>query len=227
MRIELPLFLTQKIKFFSFWAMVLTGSILYMTANHFHFVAPRLLPMTWVDQSVEFMPNSYWLYSSIYPLFLAAYFLSRDLINLNKFLYAFLFQVLVTIVIFGVWPTTFPRDLYPLPSDLNFMTRYGFILLRSADSPASCCPSLHVSCSFLAAFIFLGEQRKKFPYFFLWACLVAFSTLTTKQHYWIDVATGFLMAALVYFIFFRMISYRGRSKDRRVEDVQSSLLASP
>ncbi|MCM2322222.1 MAG: phosphatase PAP2 family protein, partial [Oligoflexia bacterium] len=54
----------------------------------------------------------------------------------------------------------------------------------------------------------LTEQRKKFPFFFLWATSIAVTTLTTKQHYIIDVVTGFLMSVIVYWFFHTFVTLR-------------------
>jgi len=105
-----------------------------------------------------------------------------------------------------------PADVLELdvnkPEDLDALTYYAFGNLRIADSPANCAPSLHVSGVYMSSFIFLDEQREKFPFFFTWATCIALSTLTTKQHYFIDIATGFLMAVIMYWIFHRLVNYR-------------------
>ena len=184
---------------------------LYLLANHFHLSSPQLLPMSWVDERVPFLPNTVWIYISEYIFFTVVYLVSRDMANLNKYLYSFLTLQIVSVLIFWAWPTTFPRDQYPLPADLNFLTAFAFNTLRQADSPASCCPSLHVSSVFLSCYVFLHEQREKFPLFLFWGILIAASTLTTKQHYLIDVFAGLGMSGLAYFTFHRWISYKPMS----------------
>ena len=139
-------------------------------------------------------------------LFLVAYIVSKDMTNTSKFLYSFLAVLLVSVTVFFLWPTVYPRDLFPLPTTLDPWTANFFSHLRNVDAPSNCLPSLHVSISYLAAFIYFDEQREKLPFFMTWATLVALSTLTTKQHYFADVVTGVGLALITYFFL------RGRVK---------------
>ncbi len=206
--LSLPIFISAENKGrVGLWLAVI-ATALYVGSNHFHMFAPRLLPFWWVDEAVPFLPWSVWLYISEYIFFPAVYFSSRDLNNLNKYFYSFLFLQSLSVLIFIIWPTTYPRELFPLSSDLDPLTFFVFSSLRAADTAANCCPSLHVSSVYLSSFIFLDDQRQKFPYFFVWGSLIAASTLTTKQHYMVDVIAGFLMALGVYWIFHRYIAYR-------------------
>jgi membrane-associated phospholipid phosphatase len=204
----LPLFITRRNKYVMGVLLAIVATILYLTTNHIHLLEPRLLPMTWIDRATPFIPVTVWIYVSEYLLFAAVYTMSRDLVNLNRYAYSFLALQTFSVFIFTAWPTTFPRHLFPLPQDLDPLTNYLFSSLRETDTPASCCPSLHVSSVYLSSFMFLSEQRKKFPFFFLWATAIGITTLTTKQHYLVDVITGFLMAVIIYWIFRNLVTYR-------------------
>jgi membrane-associated phospholipid phosphatase len=183
------------------------GILLYLTSNHYHILPPQLLPLTRLDQVVPFLPHTVWIYLSEYIFFGAVYYTCKDILNLNKYIYSIMSLQVFSVLIFWIWPTTYPRELFPLPLDLDPITYFAFDTLRQADTSANCCPSLHVSSVYLSAFIFLDDQRKKFPFFFIWGTLIALSTLTTKQHYWIDVLTGFLMAGVFYWVFHKYFIY--------------------
>lgn len=204
----LPIFVNPKNKYLVGFIVFIILATLYLTANHFHFFKPQLLPFSWVDSVVPFWPYTVWVYTSEYIFFIAVYMTCKDLVNLNKYVYSIFVLWLVSIIVFWIWPTTFPRELFALPEDLNSLTYLVFSGLRMIDTPANCCPSLHVSSVYLSSFIFLDDQRRKFPFFFLWATAIAASTLTTKQHYLIDVVTGFLMAGLTYWIFHKHVGYK-------------------
>jgi membrane-associated phospholipid phosphatase len=204
----LPLFFNKKNKYPMGILMAIFAIAVYLPANHFHLSEPSLLPMHWIDTAIPFLPESVWIYISEYLFFVVVYLTCKDLGNLNKYFYSFLVLQVVSVVIFWLLPTTYPRDQFPLPLDLDAVTFFAFRLLRVADTPANCCPSLHVSSVYLSSFIFLDDQKKKFPLFFLWGTAIAVSTLTTKQHYLIDVVTGLIMALATYWIFHKYIPYR-------------------
>jgi len=207
-RYALPLFVTQKTKLF--WGIITfgLGSSLYLITNHFPIFVPKHLPMTWIDQVVPFIPETVWVYTSEYYLFAVVFFTSKNLQNINKYFYSFLILQLVSVSFFVVYPTTYPRDLFPLSDQLDFLTYNLFHHLRLVDQPTSCFPSLHVSSCYLSSFIFLDEQREKFPFFFAWATLVGVSTLTTKQHYIADVIAGLVLAVIMYWVFHKVVPYR-------------------
>jgi len=204
----LPLFINRENKLPVGAAMFLIAALLYLSSNRFHLFEPQLLPMTWIDRAVPFMPHSVWIYISEYIYFPLIYILCRDMENLNKYFYSFLGLQTVSVIIFWLWPTTFPRGDFPLPPDLDAATAFVFNSLRATDTPANCAPSLHVSSVYLSAIIFLDEQREKFPFFLIWGTAIAASTLPTKQHYIVDVVTGAMMAGFFWFIFHRWVPYR-------------------
>ena len=206
----LPIFLTQTNKYLFSLLWVVIGFGLYEISNHYPIFTPQMLPMTTWDKMIPFWPHTVWVYTSEMFLFFSVYILSKDLVNANKYLYSFLALQIVSVSIFLIWPTTYPRELYPLPIDLDPWTNHIFSNLRGVDAPSNCLPSLHVSSCYLSAFVYLDEQKKKFPFFFLWATAIALSTLTTKQHYIVDVVAGFLIALTMYLIFHRCVKYQNQ-----------------
>ncbi len=211
----LPIFVNRENRHPIVFAIGLACVFIYMASNQFHFFTPRLLPMSWLDNAAPFIPQTVWIYISEYVFFIAVYLTCKDMINLNKYLYSIIGLQTVSVIIFILWPTTYPRDLFPLPHDLDYLTYFAFNTLRNADTPASCCPSLHVSSVYLSTFIFLDDQRRKFPFYFIWGTLIALSTLTTKQHYVIDVVTGLILAIGIYGIFHKLVLYKPETPSKR------------
>ena len=144
-RTALPLFLTHKNKYPWGLLMFATGSALYLATNHFQITAPHRLPLLWLDRAFPFIPGTVWIYNSEWIFLPAAYLRCRDLVNLNKFLYSYLALQLTCMAVFIAWPTTYPRESYPLvPAATNEWTYAAFNNLRQMDMATNCCPSLHV-----------------------------------------------------------------------------------
>lgn len=205
---RLPLFLTKKSKYWAGGALFFIVSFLYFFTNHHPVFVPRELPMLGIDRAVPFLPWTVLIYVSEYFFFPAVYITCRDMKNLNKYLYSFFATQAFSCVIFFFWPTVYPRELFPIPTDVNPYLGMIWTWLREADAATNCLPSLHVSTVYLSAYIFLDEQRAKFPFFLTWATLIAFSTLPTKQHYFVDILSGWALSVFFYWLFHRKLQYR-------------------
>jgi len=206
--VVLPLLISHENKYVMGILLFVTAAFLYLASNHFYFTAPQYLTMSPLENSIPFLPHTIWIYLSEYILFVVLYFLCRDIENLNRFFYSFIFMQLTSVLIFCLWPTIYPRELFPIPEDIDWITYFIFDSLRRAETAASCCPSLHVSSVYLSIFIFLKEQRNKLPFFLIWGTAIALSTLTTKQHYLADIVAGLIMAVLSFCIFRFCFKYR-------------------
>jgi len=79
--------------------------------------------------------------------------------------------------------------------DADAATTLAFAVLYGTDPATNCVPSLHVSLALLGATSFWPERRRLAGACLGWATLIAVSTLTTKQHYAVDVVSGALVAA--------------------------------
>lgn len=173
---------------------------LYLIPNHFPLLPPVELPLTAIDRLIPFVPETIWIYLSEYPLVISAYALTRDSATLTRYLKSTLALLVFSAVIFVLFPTTYPRHLFPLPETLDPFSRYLFQLQRTGDSPLNCFPSLHV-CTVLAAALQLRGQSGRYLFYMSWALLICLSTLTTKQHYLWDVLGGAALTGLAHFIF--------------------------
>jgi len=203
MRIRLPMLVHKGRRLLAGVLIFGAAAILYLTSNHFHIFTPRFLPLSRIDVAVPFVPQTVWLYVSEYLYAAVIYCSYRDTLNLNKAVYA-VFSLLVTcVLVFWLWPTTISREMFPPPENLDPVTALVFTTLRRVDSPANCFPSFHVGSVFLACFILCNESRRKFLFFLAWATAISLSTLTVKQHYLVDVVSGFSLAIIFYFVFRR------------------------
>ncbi len=195
--------LTGILFFILMWAM-------YASSNHQKFFEAHQLPMTWIDTVVPFIPQTFWIYISEFILFAVVYSKIQDVLSLNRYLWSFFFLQATSVMIFWVWPTTFPRGNFPLTEEVDFITRGAFSFFRTLDDPSNCAPSLHVSSCYLSALYFWGKDNKWFIGISAWATAVAISTLTTKQHYLVDIIAAIPLTLMIYWVFYRRVEYRSR-----------------
>lgn len=177
-------------------------ALLYGIPNRIHLAPPEQLPMTWLDQAIPFLPLTLWIYLSAYLLVFAAFSLCRKPGSTARFIYAFFTVVGVSTLVHWVWPTAYPRALFPVPEHASPFVHWTMARFRELDSPASCLPSLHVAAAFVSAFAVVGEGERRAPLLVAWAALIWGSTLTTKQHYAVDGVAGLLLALAVWALFY-------------------------
>jgi membrane-associated phospholipid phosphatase len=158
---------------------------------------PRLLSFSNLDLAIPFVPWTVWIYMSVYLIYLASVLLQRDLAVLGRFLGSYIIAYGIAMFFFVLYPTTFPRELFPIPEGSGAS---GKVLeyFRLTDRPTNCLPSLHVSSCVMVTLPFWSRRPKLFFIFSLWTLAISVTTLTTKQHYFIDVVTGGLFGAICY-----------------------------
>lgn len=205
--------LNQKTKdiitLFSFYA------LLYKSANYIYIGEPTKIPFTEVDQFWSFNPHWVWIYLSSFitlPLAYHLWFFKKR----KDFLMSFGLLTVASFLIFVFFPTYIPRENY-LPTDLNLVYQFVFKALHTADGVTNCLPSLHVSTAFFAAWWSYDIKRESFPLFFVYATMVAISTMTVKQHYFYDALAGFVLSLIIFGGWYLVkISREGTSPSREL-----------
>lgn len=205
--VSLPLFFPWHLKWPAGLITVTLSVSFYVATNHY-LTHASFMQMTWIDQNIPFIPESVWIYWSGVLIIPAAFFLNRCIVSMNLHLYSFFTLFVIAGIWFWLYPVTYPRDHYPLPQNLDLASRFLFQMLRAIDTPVNCFPSLHVASSFLVALGFLEDQQKYFKKMFGWASAISLSTLTTKQHYFLDILGGIGLALILFWFFHRLLPYR-------------------
>lgn len=218
-------------KRFVFW-LVCGFSILlgYGLAKLEPFAAAQVLPLTAVDRWIPLLPWTVWIYGSGTLTCLVACLCLPDTLTARRLWASVTLSAVICWVFFLLWPTTFPRELWPLPPG-DTATLREFAELRSTDSPSNCFPSQHVALAWSLALTWIDwtKQRWLKPVLLLWAIAVSICTLTTKQHYLIDVPSGFLVGVTSWYVVRSQIVARARTFGLRIErdrdrDVLTGLL---
>ncbi len=197
--LRLPQFASHRTKYL--WGVVVAfvTYLLYNVTNHFHPFEATVLPLTPFEEALPLVPWTIWPYLTSFLVMVYIFFDVRELDHLHRLAYAFLALQLVSNVIFVFWPVSLPRELYPVPDDVDPVTRWLFGYVRAVDTTRNCLPSLHVANCTLISLVYVKEKQPlKLVLACAWLLLVSFSTLGTKQHYLWDVVGGFALAALLF-----------------------------
>lgn len=197
--------ITYKTKNIIFGTLAAYALIFYLLTNQIHFFSPHYLPLTKIDYYISMNSFMLWVYLSMYPMMYLAFINIKKIRTLNNAFYSFFMMETVAFIIFLIYPTVYPRELFLIPDNITGISRTAFMYLRFADTPANCCPSLHVANCFICTFYLYNESLKKFFFFLAWSILIAISTMATKQHYIWDVLAGITLAIVHYWLFFYKI----------------------
>jgi membrane-associated phospholipid phosphatase len=153
-----------------------------------------MLAPSFVDERIPFWAWTVWAYNSQFILLLLAFWKMHKTASLSRTTYAMALASGAAFFIFLAFPTTIPRhhvvDEGP--------TAMGFAALYALDAPTNCFPSLHVALAWLTASGVASERHTWRGVWLAWAVCVTLATLTTKQHYFVDVIGGAVLAAVCY-----------------------------
>ncbi|AZR73684.1 hypothetical protein BBF96_09975 [Anoxybacter fermentans] len=152
-----------------------------------------------LDNFVPFTP--YWIIPYIIwyayiPLVGFIIFLNNRKFYL-KLILSFNIGVLICFVIYSIFQTTVPR---PDVIGTDIFSQLVRIIYKN-DLPYNCFPSIHVLTTYLCMKVIkkVEEIKKNLKIFFIiigW--LINLSTLFVKQHVFLDLVSGILLATLVF-----------------------------
>ena len=182
--------------------------VLFEVPERIHLGEPTSLDKSFVDDWIPFLAWTIWIYVSYYLFLILAVWLPTDDKQRTDVAYGLVLAALIGVVIFMLWPTSVMRQSPGLDGATAFLLR----LLFSVDTTVNALPSLHVANTCLAA-IALWSRRGPWRIIVpVWATMIILSTLTTKQHYAIDVLGGFLLAAICFVLVRFGVEYRPPSR---------------
>jgi len=164
---------------------------------------PSAAILTWIpaDDWLPFWPEWVWVYLIPYAIGpILAGMMSRS--TFWWYIRSGLVTVVVTLVIFMLVPThTDPDARTEVQKVATGLTAEVLAnMTKIDDPPANAAPSLHVSLTCLLLLAMLRDFPRWWPVWVGFVGLVWLSTLVTRQHHLIDVATGALLAAVVVWL---------------------------
>lgn len=177
----------------------------YAFTNHYTFFPPKELHMLMLDHEVPFLPWTQWIYHTEVP-FIFFFFLSLKKTHvIQQVMGTMAILIVVSCTLFIFFPSTYPRENFIPLLTSSFHDQSLLFFWQYIDRPTNCFPSLHVGTCYLLSFACLEENLTKGILTIIYASLIAISTLTTKQHYVVDIISGFLLAALIWYGFRKRI----------------------
>ncbi|MCX6774570.1 MAG: phosphatase PAP2 family protein [DPANN group archaeon] len=182
------------------WIFMLTSAALIghflNPANAFSLATPLDLKIPLLSPFVLF-----YLFFPFYGLSVFWY-VRKDAPLLRKAAFAWLFLILISEVVYLLFPTYIVR---PTIVPQNIFDK--LLQLVYANAPPFCdFPSLHVSGTALSLFILY--RLKKADSLIIPGILTIISTLLVKQHYIINLIGGVVLAFVVYILFFHANAQR-------------------
>jgi hypothetical protein len=176
--------------------------IFYFRVMEQPFFPVNTMPVYWLDHQMPVLEWSAWVYFSLWVYICLPNTLMHTVPALGQYLLGAFVLAVCGLSVFTLYPTAVPHwevdwSLYPT---LEF--------LKSKDVAGNACPSMHVAFSVFAGF-WLHEMLKKVNAGtlwklgnVLWGLAIILSTLTTRQHVWIDVFWGAPLGMVVFYLNF-------------------------
>ena len=162
------------------------------------------LPMTRLDTWAGFRPSPWaWVYASSFLFTGITPWLIVSREDLRRYILGFALLSTMSFALFALFPVASPR-----PADLEANT--FLILITRVDGPLNAFPSLHAGCLVytLALVRHLFGPRLNPPVatvLLIWAGLILFGTLATKQHYTLDLLAGGLLGWVADWVAWRQL----------------------
>jgi membrane-associated phospholipid phosphatase len=166
--------------------------LLYLGTGLMPLRVPVALPLVPLDARIPFLPWTMWVYLSQFLFLALGIGVLRTTSVINRVWYAMCLATLLSSGVFLCYPMTYPRQ----PAPTTGVTAAAFRLLYWLDPTSNYFPSLHVALACLMAWGLVQEHKPLGYAAVCWALLICLSTLTTKQHYTVDVLAGFAVAVL-------------------------------
>lgn len=167
----------------------------YQLTNRWHWRPPALLPLTALERAIPFWAWTVWPYLLLALSILLPCGL-RDEKLLRRTVIALLCAESLNFLIYLSFPTMYPRPSLVELQHADALTALACQWLWQLDPPNNCFPSGHITGPALGYWAFAQAQPRWRGLLWTLFALLALSTLTTKQHYLVDLPAGLLTASI-------------------------------
>jgi len=151
-----------------------------------------------IDRAIPLIPEWSWIYEMlfIFPIFLVIFLETVE--EVKRVGFAIVMCDMVAYPIFLMFPVMSVRPEVPMNTASEVILNFIYYV----DLPTNCFPSLHVAVSMVSAFAIYNKTRLNGIWAIILGILISLSTLFTKQHYFLDVISGLLLATFTYYAFY-------------------------
>jgi membrane-associated phospholipid phosphatase len=171
-------------------------SLVYFALGYLERTRSATLLALPLDRWIPFWVWTVWLYLPFYAgIFAMAITGLRRGPLFNRALQGFLITLLIGALGHLIIAAEYPRPPVPLPHRGPSDAFLAWV--QAVDPPGNVFPSLHVAHTSGLAFILRHERPRLGAVAIVMALLLALSTLTTKQHFVLDVLSGWVIAFLI------------------------------
>jgi membrane-associated phospholipid phosphatase len=175
------------------------GPYFFLQRHHYFPEVP--MPLSFWDRLIPFTPQALWIYLSIYWLVPIGPFLMNSRKQILRYAIGVVLIGFIAELVFIAWPTTAPR-----PAVAG--TDMAYRVLTTVDNPFHAFPSLHAAFSIYSALWGgavlrdMGKSRWWTLLLWIWAALILYATLATKQHRAVDIFAGSVLGWGIYICVF-------------------------
>jgi membrane-associated phospholipid phosphatase len=159
---------------------------------------------TQLDELVPFLPESVFVYASVFAAAFLPVFVVRSRSLFRRVALAYGATIALSLACFVLVPVS-SRELRASAEalDPSRFVEWGVLLIYRLDPATNLFPSLHLSIAVVAALSAWAVRPLYGAVSLLWVALVAVSVLTVKQHFAVDVLSGGALGAAAYVLFIR------------------------
>jgi membrane-associated phospholipid phosphatase len=172
-------------------------AVLYEVPLRVHLIEPAPLQPGAIDTAIPFVQWTVWIYGSYFVFLFVPFAVCRDDDRAGRVFCALIANSVVAGAIFVAWPTSGTAQ----QPTMDGVSGLLWSALLFVDLPGNFLPSLHVANTCVCALALRREGSGWRIVGAMWAALIAISTLTTKQHFFIDVPAGAALGALSFWLF--------------------------
>jgi membrane-associated phospholipid phosphatase len=145
------------------------------------------------EKNIPFIPQAAWIYNSLTLLLFVSLFIIREKARLHLLFKILCVQVVISCILFLIFPIVKIFPSHYIYGELPWI----FLLADTVNLENNDFPSLHVCLAFTVVMI-STQYLRTVPtvILYLWAIVIAISTILIHEHHIADIFGGILLAII-------------------------------